>query len=74
MPRPHWMTRGRIYESGVPDNLEFGRFKSTRNRRLRFARKMGERKTREEEVAEFKRKHPSRMTKYQRQSGARKVL
>ena len=69
MVRPYWMTRGRIAESGVPEKLAFGRG-STRQDRLRFARKSGDRRTRAEQIQLMK---PHTLTNEQRISGARLV-
>ena len=46
---PCWMEGGRKTESGVPEVIMDGRHKGTRSNRLRFARKMGERKARKKE-------------------------
>lgn len=49
---PHWMENGRRTEGGVPEVLMEGRHKGTRANRLRFARKMSERKDRKKQIEE----------------------
>ena len=73
MVRPHWMPRGRIHHTGVPEALQFGRFKTTSQDRIRYAVKEGNRKTRSEQIQQFKLKKPKELTRWQKQAGARKI-
>ena len=47
---PEWMESGRRTESGVPHALLDGKIRGTRGNRLRFARKMAERKAKREQL------------------------
>ena len=48
--RPAWMPSGKLHGSGIPSSLLEGRFTSTRPEVLRFARKLGDRRSRMEEL------------------------
>ena len=70
MVRPYWVGSGRE-KHGVPDRLAGGRHTSTRPNRLRHARKMGDRRTLQEELARLK---PHQLSKPQKQAGARLIV
>ena len=76
MVRPEWMGGGRIYHTGVPERLAYGRHTSNRNSRLRFARKMGDRDLRQKQIEAEKIKYPHirKLTKEQSIAGARLVI
>ena len=70
MARPAWMENGRISEGGVPEKLGAGKF-ITRQDRLRHARKMGERRTLQEQLQKLK---PYQLSTMQKKAGARRIV
>lgn len=71
MARPYWMELGRVSPGGVPESLGYGRFRPTRQDRLRYARRMGERQS----LSEWLRLnlHRGELSPAQKQCGARRI-
>jgi len=70
MTRPYWMESGKLIR-GIPSKLGYGKFGTTRTDRLRYQKKMAERKQRQEEHNNLVKKAGKRiLSEGQKKAGA----
>ena len=72
MARPYWMETGLVSEGGVPLKLGEGHLKATRQDRLRHARKMGDRRDRQEWLQTYWKR--GTLSPWQKKAGARRII